>query len=66
MITIFYDFAIQRVSRYISSDKNMTSVRRGDGSGMDAFRASEILAVIFDKPLEQIVKDIVDFHVEKR
>jgi hypothetical protein len=52
----FYEFAIAQVANKIRSISNQHDVEKG--YGLTAFKASEVLAVVFCKDIKEIAMDI--------
>lgn len=53
----FYEFAIDKVKKYI---RNVSKVEIDTGKNYNAFELSSILEIIFDKPKEIIIGDIIN------
>lgn len=58
----FYQFAIGNVARHLKSPENLAKINGEDinEAGMNAFAASEVLAIVFCKNKEEIMQDIIN------
>lgn len=56
METTPYQMAINNTARYLRSPDN----RRGDDFHLDAFKASEVLAIAFCKAKEEVIADLIN------